>query len=90
MSRDFHLIKIAVNEKLKNMEETYKDLYVVNIDNQKLWEIYLESFPKEENPIFRERRVYDCNCCKHFFKNIGNVIAINENNELLEAKNERS
>ena len=33
MSRDFHLIKIAVNEKLKNMEETYKDLYVVNIDN---------------------------------------------------------
>ena len=81
MSRDFHLIKIAVNEKLKNMEETYKDLYVVNIDNQKLWEIYLESFPKEENPIFRERRVYDCNCCKHFFKNIGNVIAINENNE---------
>lgn len=83
MSRDFQKLKTAVNEQLKKMEEKYNDLFVVNVDNTKIWELYLDSFPKKENPIFRERRVYDCNCCKHFFRNIGNVIGINENNQIV-------
>ena len=83
MERDFHLLKTAVNEQLKKMEEKFDNLFVVNVDNYKLWATYLDSFPAEENPIFRERRVYDCNCCKHFFKNVGNVVAIDENNQLV-------
>ena len=81
MERDFHKLKTAVNNQLKDMEEKYGDLFVANVDNQKLWELYLDSFPEGENPIFRERRTYDCNCCKHFFRNIGNVVALDGNNE---------
>lgn len=81
--RDFHILKIAVNDHLKEMENKYENLFTANVDNYKLWETYLEAFPKEENKIFRERRTYDCNCCKHFFKNIGNVVAIDENNQLV-------
>lgn len=83
MERDFHKLKTAVNNQLKNMEEKYGELFVANVDNQKLWELYLDSFPEGENPIFRERRTYDCNCCKHFFRNIGNVVALDENNEYI-------
>ena len=83
MERDFHILKVAVNEQLKKMEENFENLFVVNVDNYKLWATYLDSFPAEENPVFRERRVYDCNCCKHFFKNIGNVVAIDKNNQLV-------
>jgi hypothetical protein cdifQCD-6_20930 len=83
MERDFHILKVAVNEQLKKMEENFENLFVVNVDNYKLWATYLDSFPAEENPVFRERRVYDCNCCKHFFKNIGNVVAIDKDNQLV-------
>lgn len=79
--RDFHILKTKINEKLKKMEKKYSTLFVANVDNDKIWNLYLDSFPKEENQIFRERRHYDCNCCKHFFKNIGNVVALNENLE---------
>lgn len=79
--RDFHILKTKINEKLKEMERKYSTLFVANVDNDKIWNLYLDSFPKEENQIFRERRHYDCNCCKHFFKNIGNVIGLNENLE---------
>lgn len=79
--RDFHILKTKINEKLKEMEKKYSTLFVANVDNDKIWNLYLDSFPKEENQIFRERRHYDCNCCKHFFKNIGNVVALNNNLE---------
>jgi len=52
-------------------------LFVVETDKDALWELYLNSFPPGTNEIFRERREFDCSCCRHFVKSFGNVIQIN-------------
>lgn len=54
-------------------------LFVVNLDKDKLWETYLSSFPAGTNEIYRKRPWHDCSCCRHFIKDIGNVVAIKDN-----------
>ena len=34
--RDFHILKIAVNDHLKEMENKYENLFTANVDNYKL------------------------------------------------------
>lgn len=66
----------------KNFEKISEDvdfLYEVNIDKGHMWEIYLNSFPEGTNEIFRERREYDCSCCRHFVKSFGHVVSIKNN-----------
>lgn len=67
------------NEIQKHFTEMTKDaacLYEVNIDKDELWNLYLDSFPAGTNEIYRKRREYDCSCCRHFIKQIGNVVSI--------------
>lgn len=52
------------------------DLYVVDIEPDAIWDKYMASFPEGTNNIYRERREYDCSCCKQFIRRIGNVVAI--------------
>lgn len=74
---------IKFKEKLQqNFSEMTKDithLFEVDVDKDVLWSIYLDSFPEGTNEIYRERRWHDCSCCRHFIKNIGNVVVINNN-----------
>lgn len=53
-------------------------LYEVDIDKDYLWNLYLDSFPEGTNPIYRERRYYDCSACRHFIKNIGGTVYIDD------------
>lgn len=55
------------------------NLYETDIDKDYLWNLYLDSFPEGTNPIYRERREYDCSACRHFIKNIGGTVYIDEN-----------
>lgn len=54
-------------------------LFITDIDNNELWEKYLDSFPEGTNEIYRERREYDCSCCKHFIRSFGNVVVVKNN-----------
>lgn len=54
-------------------------LVSMRIDKDKLWDTYLNAFPEEVNQIFRERREYDCNCCKNFIRKLGSVCYIKNN-----------
>lgn len=55
----------------KHFDEMVKDgapLFITNADEDKLYNLYLDSFPAGTNPTFRKRREYDCSCCRRFVK----------------------
>lgn len=61
-----------------HFNEMVKDgapLFITNADEDKLYDLYLDSFPAGTNPIFRKRREYDCSCCRRFVKNIGKLVS---------------
>ena len=64
----------AVFNQFNKMSEN--NLFVVDIDPYELTDLYLDSFPAGTNEIFRERREYDCSCCKNFIRKVGNVVSI--------------
>lgn len=49
----------------------------VTVNGDAVWERYLEAFPEGSNPIFVKRRVYECNVCRNFLRNVGNIVIIN-------------
>lgn len=67
------IVETQFNKMVSDSDNT---LVRVAVDNDKLWDLYLNSFPQEFNGIFRERRNYDCNCCKNFIRRVGNLIAL--------------
>lgn len=73
----FSNFKKAVALQFKKMQNT--ELFVVNVDKDKLWETYLSSFPEGTNPIYKQRAEYDCQGCKHFIRAVGNVVTIVDN-----------
>jgi len=55
-----------------------RNLFETDIDKDALWELYLNSFPEGTNPIYRVRREFDCSCCRHFIKDIGGTVYIDD------------
>ena len=77
---DFIEFKEAVREQFDRMSKFV--LFKTDISKEDLFNTYLDSFPEGTNEIYRERRRYDCQCCKSFIRSCGNVVAI-ENNKLI-------
>lgn len=73
---DFRQLKTAVQRQFNKMKT--EQLFRIQLDKDKLWELYLKSFPEGTNPIFRERTEHDCSCCRSFIKNIGDLVAIKD------------
>ncbi len=65
--------KEAVQNQFKLMSsEDY--MFVTDVEKEALWEMYLKSFPEGTNPMFRERTEHDCQCCRSFIRQYGNII----------------
>src|ERR1035437_6063033 len=55
-------------------------LFRIAFSGDEIWNIYLNSFTKEENPIFRDPNSTSksCNLCKNFIRRYGNIVSIDE------------
>jgi hypothetical protein len=78
---EFKEFKKALQDHFMSMTKDSTHLFEVDLDKDELWNLYLDSFPAGTNNVYRERREFDCSCCRHFIKNIGNAIVI-KNNEI--------
>lgn len=60
-------------------------LFRSSLSGESVWKLYLSSFKKEDNPIFRDHTssVHNCNCCHNFVRRYGNIVAIDENNNIM-------
>lgn len=76
---EFIEMRDALVAHFKEMTKDVNHLFEVEVDKDELWNLYLDSFPPGTNEIYRERREYDCSCCRHFIKAIGNAVAIKDN-----------
>lgn len=54
-------------------------LFKVAVTGKQIWDVYLNSFPKDS--IFRDpaSSVYNCNICNNFIRRYGNIVTIDEN-----------
>jgi len=78
MSLDFKQFRNELESHFNNMCNENTHLFEIDLDKDEFWNLYLDSIPAEYNPIFKVRREFDCLCCRHFFKEIGNVVAIHD------------
>lgn len=69
---NFKILKNKINERIQKMAEENSTLFLVDLNTEKLWNIYLNFFSEEE------KKYLNCRSCKHFFKNIGNIVALNK------------
>ena len=68
----FQNIKIAVKKQFDLMSQ--HKLFVVNLERNALWEAYLDCFT---DPVIKQE--HNCNCCKSFIRQYGNIVAIVDN-----------
>lgn len=76
---EFQEFKNRLQKHFKEMTKNTQCLFAADVDKEKLWNLYQDSYPGDSNPIFRTRRRYDCSCCRQFIKSIGNAVVIKEN-----------
>lgn len=76
---EFIDFKKLFQQNFADMVNDADTLFEIEIDKDEFWNLYLDSFPAGTNEIYRERREFDCSCCRHFIKAIGNVVTIKNN-----------
>lgn len=56
-------------------------LFRSTLTGNQVWDIYISSFDKKDNPVFRDPNssYHNCNHCKNFIRRYGNVVSIDEN-----------
>ena len=67
----FHSVKKQLELQFENLTKSANVLFLVNVDRDKIWEIYLNSF---EDPIIRQE--HNCNFCKSFMRQYSGLFVI--------------
>lgn len=77
--------QIMRDEMQKHFEDEMfgKKLFKVDVDVDELWHKYLDAYPEEMQSIYRENRWQDCSACRKWFRKMANVVAIDDNLELI-------
>lgn len=68
---EFIQFKQAFQNSFQNFVKDQQHLYIVDVDKDLLWTTYLQSFPESI------RQEFNCNSCRQFIKNYGNLVRIN-------------
>lgn len=60
-------------------------LFRIALTGKEVWDLYLKSFSKEDDPVFRDpaSSYHNCNHCNNFIRRYGNIISITENYEIM-------
>lgn len=71
-----------MQDQLGKMVATGK-LFRANVPSDVVWDMYIKSF--ENDPIYRdpESSMHKCNLCNNFIRRYGNIVAVDENNNLM-------
>lgn len=75
---DFKKFRALLQDHFNEMVKGENPLFITDADEDKLYNLYLDSFPAGMNELFRKRREYDCSCCSRFVKNIGKLVAFDD------------
>ena len=73
---DFLVFKKAIQEQFTRMTQYNGVLFTTDVDKDAMWYKYLASFPEGTNPIYKTKSLHDCSCCRHFIRDIGDVVLI--------------
>lgn len=73
MCDKFSKLKVLVQQEFEKFKT--EQLYVVRLEHNELFDIYLSEIPEEV------RQEYNCNNCKNFLNRFGGIVAIDENNK---------
>jgi len=76
--KQFHDLQAGLLDNFERLHSTYGTAFQTDADKEELWNTYLESFPPNRNQIYRTRREFDCSCCRHFIKDIGGIVLIDD------------
>lgn len=75
---------VQLQEQFNKMCATGK-LFRADVSGQVVWDTYLSNFSDEEDPVFRDPQAssHNCNNCKNFVRRYGNIVALDENLNLM-------
>jgi hypothetical protein len=74
----FQEIKKKVQSKFEQFSKDYPNLFYVEIDRDKIWDLYLNGFKDGV-----ERQSNNCNCCKSFLRQYAGIVAIDVDNNVI-------
>ena len=74
--------KAAHQKHVQDMIKGHNTLFVMDVNPDYLWSVYLDSFAPADNKMFRQRREYDCGCCKTFIRQFGSIVAIGDDGKI--------
>lgn len=78
------ILNEKIQEQFNKLSKTGK-LYKTDLTSDEVYDIYINSFSKENNPVFRDpaSSYHNCNHCKNFIRRYGNIVALDENYEIV-------